>query len=331
MVVAAVRADDLGLVVSTLRGARRVSALCHENPDADTVGAAVAVALMAARLGAATEVVSCDPIPPALDFLTAGIGVHRRPGLEPDVAVVCDAATLERVGRVAIEHRDWLARATLVNVDHHLTSSHFGNVNLVDPSASATCEVLLRVVDALEMDLDPPLATALLAGIVRDSHGFSDPATSPATLRAAARLVEAGAALADVQRRVLAELPVATLALWGRMLGTLTTAAEGRIVVALLTPDMLEATGTRQHDADGLAEFLARARGAELVALLRELGPTETRVSIRTLGSVDATRIVAGFGGGGHRRRAGGVVAAGPAAALEIVIAAAGAELRPTT
>jgi phosphoesterase RecJ-like protein len=313
--------DQLDAVVSALRGARRISAICHENPDADTIGAAVAVALLADRLGASSEIVSADGIPPAFDFLPRVADARRRPALEPDVAVICDAATLSRVGRIAQEERAWFDAATVVNIDHHVSSDGFGDLNLVDPAAAATCEVLLRVVDGLGVALDRPLATALLTGVVRDSQGFSTPSTTSGTLQAAARLVDAGAPLALVHRRVISELPYATLALWGRMLSRIGQAAEGRIVYTVLDESMLAETGTQQHDADGLAEFLASAEGAEITLLLRELG-SATRVSIRTADGVDATRIAAVFGGGGHAGRAGCTIERPVSESLEAVIAA---------
>jgi phosphoesterase RecJ-like protein len=309
LAVASDQGTDIREVVEAFRAARRITALCHENPDADTIGAAVAVALIGERLGAEVEIVSADGIPPVFAFLPHVERVNRRPMLEPDLAVVCDAATLERVGRIAQEEADWFSRARLLNVDHHVSSSYFGDLNLVDPQAAATCQVLTRVVEALGLEPDAELATALLTGIVRDSQGFADGATSGDTLRAAARLVDAGAPLADIHRYILSELPYPTLALWGRMLARLGEVADGRVVYSTLTLDMLSETGTEQHDADGLAEFLARAKGAEVTLLLRELGPAETRVSIRTADSVDATAIASAFGGGGHARRAGCTVA----------------------
>jgi phosphoesterase RecJ-like protein len=305
LTVATGKVADIGEVAEALRGARRISAICHENPDADTIGAAVAVAIIGERLGAEAEIVSADGIPPVFGFLPHVERVHRRPMLEPDLAVVCDAATLERVGRIAREQADWFARARLLNIDHHVSSNLFGDINLVDARAAATCEVLARVVEELGIELDAELATALLTGIVRDSQGFADRATSGETLRVAATLVDAGAPLADIHRVILSELPYPTMALWGKMLAGVGEVADGRVVYTTLTLDMLKQTGTEQHDADGLAEFLARAKGAEVTLLLRELGPAETRVSIRTAESVDATTIASAFGGGGHARRAG--------------------------
>jgi phosphoesterase RecJ-like protein len=292
-------------LIDTLRGARRVTAICHENPDADTIGAAVAVSIIAERLGAESEIVSATGTPPVFAFLPRIETIRQRPTLEPDVAVVCDAATLERVGRIARDEADWFARSTLVNVDHHVTNTRFGAVNVVDPHAAATCEVLARVVDRLGIELDTELATPLLTGIVRDSHGFADRSTSGDTLRTAARLVDAGAPLAMIHRFILAELPYPTIALWGKMLAIVGQAAGGRVVYTTLTRDMLEETGTEQHDADGLAEFLANAKGADVVILLREITSGSTRVSVRTSEAVDATQVVQPFGGGGHRMRAG--------------------------
>jgi phosphoesterase RecJ-like protein len=309
-------------VAQALRAAKRVTAICHENPDADTIGAAIAVRLIAERLGAEAEVVSADRIPPVFAFLPAIDEVRPRPTLRPDLAVVCDAATLERVGRIARDEADWFSRATLLNIDHHISNNGFGHLNLVDPHAAATCEVLVRLVDELGVELDPQLATALLTGIVRDSHGFSDRSTSGDTLRAAARLVDAGAPLALIHRNTLSELPYPTIALWGKMLAGMGQAADGRIVYTTLTLAMLEETGTEQHDADGLAEFLARAKGADVTLLLREVGPSETRVSIRTTDAVDATKIAAFFGGGGHARRAGCTAPLAPMAALTRILPA---------
>jgi phosphoesterase RecJ-like protein len=309
-------------VAQALRAAKRVTAICHENPDADTIGAAIAVRLIAERLGAEAEVVSADRIPPVFAFLPAIDEVRPRPTLRPDLAVVCDAATLERVGRIARDEADWFSRAKLLNIDHHISNKGFGDLNLVDPQAAATCEVLLRLVDELDLELDVELATALLTGIVRDSHGFSDRSTSGDTLRAAARLVDAGASLALIHRYVLSELPYPTMTLWGKMLAGMGQAADGRIVHTTLTQAMLDETGTQQHDADGIAEFLARAKGADVTLLLRELGPSQTRVSIRTTDAVDATRIAACFGGGGHSRRAGCSVPLATAPTLDEVLRA---------
>jgi phosphoesterase RecJ-like protein len=320
--------SDAIAFAGALRSARSVSTFCHRNPDADTVAGAIAVAQIAERLGKPSEIVSADPIPPVLGYLPRVDEVRLAPGLEPDVAVVCDAASLDRLGRVVEEAGDWFAAARIVNVDHHVTNTRFGEINLVDPKAAATCEILARCLPLLELPLDRELATTLLTGIVRDSHGFSDRGTSAETLRVAATLVEAGAELPTIHRRILTELPYRTMWLWGRMLNSLGQSADGRIVYAVLLREMLEHTGTEQHDADGLAEFMANAKGADVTILVRELEPSVNRVSLRVTEAVDAAEIARAFGGGGHARRAGCTIHGSPEEAVRQLLDVSARALR---
>ncbi|MDQ3517379.1 MAG: DHH family phosphoesterase, partial [Gemmatimonadota bacterium] len=243
-----------------------------------------------------------------------------------DVAVLCDAATLERIGPLTSTHADWLARTTIVNIDHHATNLGFGTVNLVDSAAGATCEIVTALLPELGIEPDAELATALLSGIVRDTNGFSDASTSPRTLRQAASLLEAGAPLAAIYRTILEEMPYERMLLWGKLLHDLGQRHEGRVVFACLTQAMLDETKTEQPDADGVAEFIAQAKGADITLLLRELNGV-TRVSIRTSAAVNASEVARPFAGGGHVRRAGCTVAAPLQQAVTQVLESCDAQL----
>ena len=124
-------------VVELILRAERVTAICHENPDGDTLGAAIAIAIAAERLGKQAEVVSGDPPPPFLAVLPRIEQVRSAPALEPDLAVVVDTGDLQRTGRVAAEHGDWLSRSTVAVIDHHVSNRGFGTANWIDPEAAA--------------------------------------------------------------------------------------------------------------------------------------------------------------------------------------------------
>jgi bifunctional oligoribonuclease and PAP phosphatase NrnA len=314
-------------VVALLRSAQRVTAICHENPDADTLGAAIAVAIVAEKLGKQAEVVSGDPPPDYLSFMPRIAQVRRSPGLEPDVAVVVDAGDLARTGTTATEHADWLAAARIANVDHHVSNPGFGEANLVDPTAAATCEMIALLLPELGVSLDPELATALLAGIVNDTHTFAHPNATPRTLRVAADLVEAGADLARINRAVYADKPFSTLALWGLMLAGIAQRCEGRIVYASMTNQMLAEVGESLTASEGFIDLLASTKTADITVLFKEVDQVSTRVSVRTTARADAVAITSAFGGGGHARAAGCTVGAALEAAREQVLAECEREL----
>jgi phosphoesterase RecJ-like protein len=314
-------------VAEVLRGAERISAFCHENPDGDTLGAALAIAMAAERLGKQAEVVSVDPPPPFLAFLPGVERVRRSPGLEPDVAVVVDAGELSRIGSVATEQADWFARARVVNIDHHVSNPGYGEAVWIDPEAAATCELVTLLLPELGVSLDQELATVLMAGIVQDTHTFAHPNATARTLRVAAELVEAGAPLSAINRAVYADKPFSTLALWGLMLAGIGQRAGGRIVHASMSAEMLARTGEQPTASEGFVDLLGSTRLADVTILFKEVGPSETRVSVRTSARADAVAITSAFGGGGHARAAGCTLETPLDAAREPVLAEAEREL----
>jgi phosphoesterase RecJ-like protein len=292
-------------VLAAIRGAQRITAICHEGPDADTLGAAIALRIAAERMGKQAEVVAADPIPPSLAFVPLIDEVRTRPALEPDVAVVVDGP-LDRTGAIARECGDWLSRAQVVNIDHHVSNDGTGvAAAFVDADAAATCEMVTLMLPELGVSLDLQLATALMAGIVQDTHTFAHPNATPRTLRAAADLVDAGAPLSLIHRAIYADRPFNTIALWGRILGGVEQRRGGRIVHASMTLAMMAEVGVEPNAADGLIDLLASTKTADITVLFKEADPGEVRVSIRTTARADAVAITQAFGGGGHARAAG--------------------------
>ena len=138
-----------------------------------------------------------------------------------------------------------------------------------------------------------------------DTATFAHPNATPRTLRVAAALVEAGAPLSDISRRLYRTKPDAQLALFGRVLARLERLADGLVVASTMELADLVATGARSEHSEGIIDILAQSETAEVALLLKEKG-AETRLSVRTKpGGVDATALCATWGGGGHARAAG--------------------------
>ena len=292
-------------VIAAIRGASRVTAICHENPDADSLGSALAIRIAAGRLGKEAEVVAADPIPPSLAGLPYIGEVRTTPQLEPDLAVVVDGPP-SRTGAVARDCGAWLERATIVNIDHHVSNDGTESaVAWVDAGAAATCEMVATMLPDLGIEIDAEIATVLMAGIVTDTHTFSHPNATPRTLRVGADLVEAGAPLADLHRRMYADKEYVTLALWGLMLAGISSRRDGRIVYTTMTEEMLVRAGASALASEGFIDLLASTKAADITVLFKQADASQVRVSVRTTARADAVAITSAFGGGGHARAAG--------------------------
>ena len=316
-------------VVERLRGSRRVLAVGHENPDADTIGATIGIATIVEVGGGAATLVCTDPVPPLYRFID---GVERfrtdpEPDVDYDLLVVSDCGSLDRVGDVARRHAPLFERLPRIVIDHHASNGANGDTDWVDPASAATCEMVALLALRMGVPLDVAggrLATALIAGIVMDTATFAHPNTTPRTLAVAGALVAAGAPLAEASRRLYRTKPEAQLRLFGRVLDGLESADDGLIVHATLRDADLVATGTQPTHSEGIIDLLAQAEDAEIAILFKEAPNGTTRISVRTRpNGVDATTLTAAFGGGGHAGAAGATVPAPVEAARPVVLAEA--------
>ena len=307
-------------VLDAIRGADRITAICHENPDADTLGAALAMRFVAEKLDKQAEVVAADGVPPFLATLPGVSDVRRSPQLEPDVAVVFDGP-LSRTGSVARDCGRWLERARIVNIDHHVSNDGSGvSAAFVDAEAAATCEMMAFLIPELGVEIDKDIATVLAAGIIQDTHTFSHPNATPRTLRVMADLVAAGAPLSTLHRAIYADKPFSTMALWGRMLNGIGHRRDGRIVHAAQTLAMLTETESDPTATEGFVDLLASTKNGEITVLFKEADASHIRASVRTLARADAVAITSAFGGGGHARASGCSVEAPLAEAMRRVL-----------
>jgi phosphoesterase RecJ-like protein len=318
-------------VIERLRAAQRVLTICHENPEADALGSALAVSLLVEAGGGVATPVCADPMPAMYEFLP-GMDRFRRepdPSIDYDLLVVGDCGELERIGPVLESHRDLFRRVPILDIDHHLSNPRFGSVDWIDARSSATCEMVTLLAWRLGVPLtafEGMLASALAGGVVMDTGNFQHPNVTPRTLVVAAALREAGAPFSEISRRLYRSKPNTQLLLFGRVLARLESDLDGRLVWSTLELADLAASGAGAAEAEGLVDMLGQSETSEASILFKEVeGDGTTRISVRTRdGGVDATVLTGTFGGGGHARAAGATLALPLTEALKVVLARAG-------
>ena len=306
-------ADVPDAVVARLTAARRVLAVGHENPDADTLGATLAICRLVERGAASATAVFADPVPPIYDFLP-GVARARTdpdPAVDYDLLVVSDCGTLDRIGAVRGRHPELFERLPRVVIDHHASNDSIGETDWIEPHSAATCEMVALLAARLGAPLsegDGAMAAELMAGIVMDTATFAHPNATPRTLAVSAALVAAGAPLSEISRLLYRSKPDGQLRLFGRVLDRLESSPDKRVVWSTIRDADFAETGTVAAHSEGIIDLVSQAEGADVAIVFKEQG-SATRISVRTRpGGVDATVLTGLFGGGGHARAAGATV-----------------------
>jgi phosphoesterase RecJ-like protein len=289
----------------------RVGLFAHVNPDADSLGSALALGL--ALRAAGTDVAVCfdaDPfrVPdglaflPGLDLLVAPADVR----VPLRIAITLDVGAPGRLGRAAALLAD---AGHVVVVDHHRSSTAFGGTRLVDPAAASTSVIVTELLDRLGLPLTPDVATALYAGLVTDTGSFRQVSTNPAAHLLAARLVAAGADPAAIGWSVWGNHRLDYVRLLATVLGRVAiepSAAGGAgLVWTVVTRDDFDAHHLDIEHVEGLIDVLWGIREAEVAAVLKELPGGGYTVSLRSRGRVDVGVAATALGGGGHREKSG--------------------------
>jgi len=294
-------------LVRRIRELNRFLLTSHTHPDGDAIGSELGLARVLRSIGKSATIWNRDPVPALYETLP-GAGSIRVDEHPPesfpdrfDAVIVLECPTLDRTG---LEQH--LVSLPLVNLDHHLGNAHYGEINWVEPEAPAVSVLVADLAAALGVALDSEAADCLYLALVTDTGGFRFANASPGAFRAAARLVAEGASVERVSQWLYESRPEASIRLLGELLATLERHGEGGAVATVhLDRAMFRRASAGAGDSEGLIDVPRSIAGVEAVALFRELGDDEWKVSLRSRGKVDVAEVAGRHGGGGHRNAAG--------------------------
>lgn len=294
--------DVVGGIREVLDRGGLITCLAHKDADADSLGSALGFALSMRALGREVRVLVPSPVPRLLEHLPGFDTISEDTGAKVEVLFTFDCATIQRFGDKQALVRD---TPTVVNVDHHVSNEGFGGINLIEPEASATGQVVYDLLTALGAPITMDVATNLYAALFTDTGGYRHANTNEAVLRLGADLVAAGADPAWVALKSYNSRSVSRLKLEGVAVANLHTEFDGRLVWSEITQAMLAETGADMMESEGVIDQLQSIDTMKIALLFKENGPDQTKVSVRTREPYDATTVCIPFGGGGHQRASG--------------------------
>lgn len=288
---------------NALAAANHVLAVTHIGPDGDALGSLTAVGQAMKQLGKQVTLVCDDGSLSRFKYLPMSdqIQTERETDVVYDLLFAVDCGDESRMGNVFASLPD--PKPFVINVDHHITNTLFGDINLVDPQATSTTEILYSLLTDLGVSLTTDLAWSLLTGLVTDTLGFRTAGVTARTMRIASELIEAGADLSLVTQQGLTIQPYATLQMWRTGLNKMRM--EGGLVWASISKQDLSAINYTSSSSAGLVNMLADVEEAAIGAVLMEMRDGSIRVGFRCRAPYSVSELALNLGGGGHPLAAG--------------------------
>jgi phosphoesterase RecJ-like protein len=291
----------LSQVVELIENKSKFGITTHIKPDGDGVGSSLGLCWLLRSLGKEAEVLIRGEVPIAYRSLPGADEIRHveRFDREYDAVFIIECSDLDRPGIKGIENE------FTVNIDHHATSEHFGTINWIDSTASAVGEMIYNLCKAIGGRVTREIAECVYMALVTDTGSFHFSNTTDRTLKVASELVKAGVKPADVSEAVYNNYPWSRIELMRQVLDTVKRDESGTVASLRQTLEMREIAGAVDGDNNGFVNIPLAAREVMAVVYMREVGPDQYRVSLRSKGDINVARVAEKFGGGGHRNAAG--------------------------
>lgn len=304
----------LSEITRLIRKSKTFLIVSHLNPDGDSAGSCIALALGLKKIGKTAFILNKDHLPKTLKFLPSSNLFNRLPKGrlgEFDVLFLLDCNSADRTGIGIPKAKN------IVVIDHHLQHKLKGQGSSkgipqtithewIEPDASATGELVYKLLKALRIPMNKETASNLYTAIFTDTGGFRYSNTTPESLIIASRLIVAGADPWQVAREIYEKMSFNRIKLLTLCLRTLKK-QDGAAWVAV-THDMFKKTGTTVQDTEYFANYPRKIEGVEVSVFFRQNREEQFKVSMRSNGKVNVADICAPFGGGGHSNAAGCMV-----------------------
>jgi len=278
--------------------------LVHRYPEGDAIGSQIALGLILKQLNKDVDMLNFDPIPWQFEFLDGSEMIKVKTAFDKDydVGIILDSSDFYRTD---YSDDDRAKIKTLVNIDHHLSNQYFGDINIVDPDASSTGEVIYKLSKKLNSEITSKIALNIYTAIVTDTGSFRYSNTSSNTLKIASKLVDKGIDVAWANENLFEIGTIGKIKLWGKALSDIELTSNNSIAILTVTQQMLEQFNAEFSDTENLINYGLSIIGVEVSLLFKELDKNKYKVSFRSKGKISVAKVAETFDGGGHFRAAG--------------------------
>lgn len=298
--------------------AKNVLIVTHFNPDGDGLSSACAMAEYLKNLKINYTLFCYTEPPETFSFLTHISEFEFVESLDGeikkslpinfdgfDLILVLDCGSLSRT-KIAAEITARNSWQYLIEFDHHPKVDDYANLEIREPQAAATAELVYHFFKANRVHLNKTIANTLITGVLTDTANFLYPQTSEKTVNAASDLVRLGAQLPRITDSTLRNKSIEAMQLWGKIMANLTINPKYNLAMTVLPKEAFLENDISKEELEGVSGFISNLQGVSAILFLREEGDGMLRGSLRTSHPrVDVSRLARLLGGGGHSKASG--------------------------
>ena len=278
---------------------RYILIITHVNPDPDSIGSALALSNLFHENKIKHKVFNIsDDLPQSLDFIPRFEKITNQLPAFFDLAISVDCGTYKRLG-FQLD-----ASIPLINFDHHKSNNNFGTVNIVDPQKSSTSELIFDFFKHNGLYITKNSATALYVGIYDDTLAFSLGRCDETTFEKVNFLVECGASPSEIANKLLRRDSLAKYRIIPKVLDSLELYKEGEVASIIAKEEWFKQTGAHNRDCEDALDMIMSIAIVRIAIFVRVVNGV-SRVSLRSKGQIDVSKIAGVFDGGGHFNAAG--------------------------
>jgi phosphoesterase RecJ-like protein len=268
----------------------------HVRPDGDSIATQIALAYALKQLNKKVTIINKDPVPMLYKFLpgTDMITTSKEIPEQPRVVFYIECSDEER------PELKILGKHFIVNIDHHITNTMYGDLNWINSSSPAAGAMIYDFLQIMNITLTKEIAENIYAAIAADTGGFRYN-LSANTFCLCQEMIKTGIKAETANKNLFGNYPATRVKLLAEVLATLQFDAKGKVVWIVLTDEMLTKTGAAPIDAEGFIDCILFIEGVEMELFFKQIGNSGVRVSLRSSGNIDVSPIAREYGGGGHK------------------------------
>jgi nanoRNase/pAp phosphatase (c-di-AMP/oligoRNAs hydrolase) len=177
-----------------------------------------------------------------------------------DLIILVGTPSLEILGDLYLSNTDLFYEIPKINIDYNPRNENYGQVNIVEDTASSIGEILTELfLENYSNLIDKKIAQCLLTGIISATDSFQIPTTSPKAMSLSAQLIKHKADQPLIIQYLYRNKKLSFLKLWGRIMARLNWDKDKKIIWSLVSQEDFNQSSSSEEDIKPVLEELQKS------------------------------------------------------------------------